>query len=292
MTMRPTALLLLTLSAAAGAQDLATAFDSEEVAPGIHVLYGADGKFGGGNMALLVGDDEIVLIDDSMTPLAPLVIERATGIAGRPVDFVINTHVHGDHAGGNAALAETGTVVVAHDNIRKRLIADPSPAGGVGGLPVITFNDGISFHVNGMEARVFHIPTAHTDGDGAIEFRGANVIHTGDLWFHGLVPFIDLDNGGSVDGYIAGQQQIIAMADDATTIIPGHGPVAGKAALERDNAMLIDSRSRVKAMVDRGMSEDAIVAANPLEIHHDDYNWGFITTERMTRTLIRDLAGE
>lgn len=292
MTLRVPALLLLTYGATAGAQDLATALDSEEVAPGIHVLYGADGKFGGGNMALLVGDDEIVLIDDSMQPLAPLVIERATGIAGRPVDFVINTHVHGDHVGGNAALAETGTVVVAHDNIRKRLIADPSPAGGVDGLPVITFGDGISFHVNGMEAKVFHLPTAHTDGDGAIEFRGANVIHTGDLWFHGLFPFIDLDSGGSVDGYIAGQQKIAAMADGDTTIIPGHGPVAGRAELERDTAMLIDSKKRVQALVDQGMDEESIVAAKPLERYHDDYNWGFITTERMTRTLVRDLTGE
>ena len=292
MTIRLPAVLLLAVCATAGAQDLATAFDSEEIAPGIHVLYGADGKFGGGNMALLVGDDEIVLIDDSMEPLAPLLIERVTGIAGRPVDFVINTHVHGDHAGGNAALAETGTTVVAHDNIRKRLIVDPSPAGGAGGLPVITFGDGISFHVNGMEAKVFHVPTAHTDGDSAIEFRGANVIHTGDLWFHDLFPFIDLNSGGSVDGYIAGQQKIIAMANDDTKIIPGHGPVADRAELERDTAMLIDSRERIKALFDQGMSEDAIVAANPLAIYHDDYNWQFITTERITRTLVRDLAGE
>ncbi len=292
MTIRLPAVLLLAVCATAGAQDLATAFDSEEIAPGIHVLYGADGKFGGGNMALLVGDDEIVLIDDSMEPLAPLLIERVTGIAGRPVDFVINTHVHGDHAGGNAALAETGTTVVAHDNIRKRLIVDPSPAGGAGGLPVITFGDGISFHVNGMEAKVFHVPTAHTDGDSAIEFRGANVIHTGDLWFHDLFPFIDLNSGGSVDGYIAGQQKIIAMANDDTKIIPGHGPVAGRAELKRDTAMLIDSRERIKALFDQGMSEDAIVAANPLAIYHDDYNWQFITTERIARTLVRDLAGE
>ncbi len=292
MTIRLPAVLLLAVCATAGAQDLATAFDSEEIAPGIHVLYGADGKFGGGNMALLVGDDEIVLIDDSMEPLAPILIERVTGIAGRPVDFVINTHVHGDHAGGNAALAETGTTVVAHDNIRKRLIVDPSPAGGAGGLPVITFGDGISFHVNGMEAKVFHVPTAHTDGDSAIEFRGANVIHTGDLWFHDLFPFIDLNSGGSVDGYIAGQQKIIAMANDDTKIIPGHGPVAGRAELKRDTAMLIDSRERIKALFDQGMSEDAIVAANPLAIYHDDYNWQFITTERIARTLVRDLAGE
>jgi len=274
------------------AQELATGFESDEVINGIYVLYGADGKFGGGNMTLLTGDEHIVLIDDSMAPLAPTLVETATGIAGRPVDFVINTHVHGDHVGSNAALAETGTIVVAHDNIRKRLVGDPSEAGGTEGLPVITFSNDITFHVNDNEAHVFHIPAAHTDGDGAIRFRNVDLLVAGDVWFHDLFPFIDLDNGGTVDGYIAGQQQLIETAGDDTTIVPGHGAVADKAELRRDLAVLIDSRARVEALVDEGMSEDEIVAANPLADYHDDYNWGFITTERMTRTLYRDLTSE
>ncbi len=292
--MRIRALLpvLALASTPALAQEFAESFDSAEVVPGIHVIFGADDKFGGGNMALLTGDEQIVLIDDSLEPLAPTLIETATGIAGRSVDFVINTHVHGDHTGGNAALAETGTIVVAHDNIRKRLVADPTPAGGAGGLPVITFSDAITFHVNGQAAHVFHIHSAHTDGDGAIHFSDANVIHTGDLWFQGIFPFIDLDNGGSVDGYIAGQKKLIAMAGDDTKIIPGHGGVSDRSAMQADLDVLIDSQKRVRALVDDGMSEDDVVAANPLADYHDDYDWFFITTERMTRTLYRDLTAE
>ena len=139
---------------------------------------------------------------------------------------------------------------------------------------------------------MFHIENAHTDGDAAILFRNINVIAAGDVMFNYLFPFIDLDNGGTVAGFIAGQQKLIAMADDETVIIPGHGPVGGKADLEKNLEVLIDSEIRVKALVEKGMSEDDIVAANPLALYHDDYNWGFITTERMTRTLIRSLTGK
>jgi glyoxylase-like metal-dependent hydrolase (beta-lactamase superfamily II) len=270
------------------AQDFATAFKSIEVAPGIHMLEGADG-FGGGNIGLLTGTDRIVLIDDGLEPLAPTLLEAAGKLAGRPIDFVINTHVHGDHVGGNAALAETGAAIVAHDNIRKRLVADTSISGGSGGLPVITFADGITFHVNGHDAHVFHVAHAHTDGDAVIHFRNTNVIHAGDIMFNGIFPFIDFDNGGSVDGYIVGMHKILAITDNSTIIIPGHGPVAKRADLERAVNMLIDAKARVKALVDAGNSEQDILAADPLA-DYDDWSWDFITTERMTGTLIRALT--
>ncbi len=272
------------------AQQFATSFKSIEVSPGIYVLDGVDG-FGGGNVELLVGDDYVVLIDDAMTPTAPALLEAVTKLAGRQVDFVINTHVHGDHVGGNEFVAGLGAIIVAHDNIRKRMIPDPKLNTGPGALPVLTFSDEVTFHLNGHEAFVFHIENAHTDGDAAILFRDVNVIAAGDIMFNYLFPYIDYDNGGSVAGFIAGQQKLIAMADDETIIIPGHGPVGNKADLEKNLAVLIDSQTRVKALVDEGMSEEEIVAANPLALYHDDYNWGFITTERMTRTLIRSLTG-
>jgi glyoxylase-like metal-dependent hydrolase (beta-lactamase superfamily II) len=205
---------------------------------------------------------------------------------------MINTHVHGDHAGGNAHFAEKGTVVFAHDNIRKRLVADSSSAGGDGGLPVVTFGDGVTFHLNSIEARVFHIPEAHTDGDAAIYFPSVNVIHTGDLMFNGIFPYIDLDSGGSVAGYIAGQQKLISLADDETKIIPGHGPLATKADLQQNLLVLTDSQARVKLLVDQGRTIDEILETNPLSVYHEDYNWSFITTERMTRTLYRSLTTE
>ena len=170
------------------------------------------------------------------------------------------------------------------------MAADPNLNTGPGALPVITFADNVTFHVNGEEAFVFHVAEAHTDGDAVIHFRHANVIAAGDVSFRGLFPFIDLDSGGSVAGYKAAMQRIIDMADESTRIITGHGPLATRADLEKDLAMLVDAEARVKTLVDRGLSADDIVAANPLAAYHDDYNWGFITTERMTRTLIRSLT--
>lgn len=284
------ALLAIGCASPVLAQQFATSFKSIEVSPGIFMLDGEDG-FGGGNVELLVGDDYVVLIDDALTPTAPTLIEAVTKLARRPIDFVINTHVHGDHVGGNELVAGMDAIIVAHDNIRKRMIPDPQLNTGPGALPVLTFSDEVTFHLNGHEVFVFHIKNAHTDGDAAILFRDANVIAAGDILFNYLFPFIDFDNGGTVAGFIAGQKKLIEMADDRTVIMPGHGPVADKADLEKNLEVLIDSEMRVKALVDKGMSEDEIVAANPLALYHDDYNWRFITTERMTRTLIRSLAG-
>lgn len=281
--------LLALLSANAIAQDAATAYTSEEVAPGIYLVVGADG-FGGGNIGLLAGEDHVAMIDNGLVPTAEILLRYVEEVTGRPVDFIVNTHVHGDHAGGNAYFASHDAVIFAHENIRKRLLADSEPAGGPGGLPVVTFEDGVTFHLNGIEARVHHLPNAHTDGDAFVVFPEANVIQTGDVFFNGLFPFIDLDNGGSVDGFIAAQRRIIELADDETRIVPGHGDLARRSDLENDLGVLIDARSKVKALVDAGKNEDEILAENPLAEYHDTYNWGFITTERMTRTLYRDLT--
>jgi glyoxylase-like metal-dependent hydrolase (beta-lactamase superfamily II) len=230
------------------------------------------------------------MIDDSMAPLAPKLLSHVTETAGREIDFMVNTHVHGDHTGGNAHFAESGTVVFAHDNIRKRLVADPGPAGGTGGLPVVTFADGVTFHLDGIEARVRHLPTAHTDGDAIIHLPAQNVIHAGDVVFHALFPFIDLDNGGTVDGYIAGQEAIIALADGDTKIIPGHGALTDRNGVQEDLDVLKAGQAAVRALVDQGMSEEEVIAENPLA-EFESRSWQFITTERMTRTLYRDLTG-
>lgn len=281
------AVVLTLLAPLAGAQ-FATEFKSTEVVPGIYMVEGADG-FGGGNMAVLIGDDYVAMIDDGLGPTAQVLHDFVTEIAGRPVDFIINTHVHGDHVGANAHFADNGTIVFAHDNIRKRLLEKPEDAGGPGGIPVVTFAEGVTWHLNGIEARIFHLADAHTDGDAAVHFPGVNVIHTGDLQFHQLFPFIDLDSGGTVSGYIAAMQALIDLADENTTIIPGHGAITDRAGLQSDLDMLVDARKRVKALADSGLSADEVVSESPLAIYHDVYDWSFITTERMTRTLYRDL---
>lgn len=283
-------LVLLALAASASAQELATTVKASEIVAGIYMLEGADGF--SSNMGLLIGDEHVLLIDDGMAPITASLIETVESLAGRPIDFVVNTHIHGDHVGSNASLAENGAVIFAHDNIRKRLIDKPEDAGGPAGLPVITFADAVTFHVNGHESFVFHVDAAHTDGDAVIQFRDINVIVAGDLHFNYMFPFIDLDSGGSVVGFLAGQQRIIAMADDETLIIPGHGPLASRSDLQAAVDMLTDAEARVKKLVDRGMTEKQILAENPLEDYHEQWNWGFITTERMTSTLYRSLTGE
>jgi len=291
--MRKTSLLVVLLmwAIASHAQEMATSVKSSEVVPGIYLIEGADG-FAGGNITLLVGDDQVVLIDDGVEPIAAALIDSVAEVAGRPVDFVINTHIHGDHVGSNAAYANAGAVIVAHDNIRKRLETDATGAGGPGGLPHITFSDAVTFHAGGHTATVFHVAAAHTDGDAVIQFAEVNVIHAADVHFNYLFPYIDLDNGGSVAGFIAGQRRIIALADDETIIIPGHGPLARKADLQVAVDMLVDAEARVKKLVDQGMTQDEVVATNPLAVYHDEWNWGFITTERMTTTLYRSLTAD
>ena len=288
--MRRLAFLSVLLVPAAFAQDwMATEIDHVDVAPGIVMLIGADGKMAGGNIGLMAGDDYVVLIDDGFTPLGEKLLAKIESIAGRGPDFVINTHAHGDHTGANQYLAENGALVVAHDRLRERMAADANQNTGPGALPVITFSDEITFHLNGVEAHVFHVDPAHTDGDAAIFFRGLNVIATGDLLFRGIFPYIDLDSGGNVDGYMRAMQRLIEAGDSETRYLSGHGPVASRADLEKDLAMLRDAVARVKALHEDGLGEAEILQENPLAVH-DEYSWNFITTERMTKTLIRSLT--
>lgn len=283
-----TALALLA-SACLFAQD-AFRLKSTEVVPGLYMLDSADDQFVGGNMGLLTGDDGIILIDDGLEAVGPALLAAIADVTGDPVDLVVNTHVHGDHVGSNAAMHAQGARIVAHDNIRRRMVdASGDDASAKEALPEITFADGVSLHMNGFTARVIHVVSAHTDGDSIIHFPDANVIHTGDVLFNGMFPFIDLRSGGSVDGYIAAQNKIIALADDETKIIAGHGPLAGRSDVRRARDMLADSQSRVKRLVDAGMSEDQVVARNPLSVY-EDWSWNFITTERMTRTLFESLS--
>ena len=280
-------LLLIVVSAGPIlAQESGISFKSIELSEGLYMLEG-QGGFAGGNLGLLTGSDGVILIDDALESYSDLVIKAVEEHTQAPVDFVINTHVHGDHIGGNAALRNTGATILSHDNIRHRMLADNAARDA---LPEVTFSDTVTFHLNGHTAFVFHVPQAHTDGDAVIHFSDVNIIHSGDLLFNGMFPRIDLDSGGSVSGYIAGQEKILAMADADTKIISGHGPLASKADLQAAHDMLVDALARVKGLVDAGKSENEILAENPLALYHDDWGWYFITTEHMTRTLYRSLT--
>ena len=282
--------LLLVLAGPAAAQDLATEVKATEAAPGIYMLEGVNGF--SSNIGLMVGAEHVLLIDNGMAPITDSLVAKVKELSGQSVDFIVNTHAHGDHVGSNAALAANGATVFAHDNLRAALVQDDSLAGGPGGLPVVTFSDAVTFHANSQKAVVLHLPAAHTDGDAVVHFPESNVIDAGDLMFNKLFPFIDIDSGGSVEGFIAGQKRLLSLADDNTAIIPGHGPLASKADLQAAVDMLVDSRQRVKQLVDAGKSLDEILEENPLADYHDTWNWGFITTERMTTTLHRSLTDE
>lgn len=290
--------LVLALGALAlplAAQEPKGNYETTELAPGLYMIEGVGG-FGGGNVGLLTGDDGVMLIDDGLPPLTEPLLAAIGKLTDSPVDLLINTHVHGDHVGGNQVLGERGATIVAHDNLRKRLVAEGIPTGRGNApappeaLPVLTFADAVTVHLNGREAYVFHVEHAHTDGDVVIHFVEDNVIHAGDVLFNGLFPFIDRDSGGSLDGYIAAQERILAVADDKTKIIPGHGHLGDKASLQASNDMLKGARDRVRALVAAGKSEDEVLAANPLAEYDEKWSWRFIDTERMTKMLYEALA--
>jgi len=270
-------------------------FKTTKLAEGIYMLSGENG-FTGGNLGLLVGDEAVVLIDDSMPQFLDKMQSSIQSVTDRPIDYVLNTHLHGDHTGNNAAVSEAGAHIIAHNNVRKRLIKkgvkkddvmQPAPKNT---LPVITFQEAIHLYFNEQPMNVVHVPHAHTDGDAVINFTKANVIHAGDVFFNGRFPYIDLSSGGSLDGMIAALKKIDSMADNNTKIIPGHGDLADKKDLKVTIDMLQDSRDKIQALLDQGLDEAAIVAENPLADYHDDWNWGFITTEKMVKQLVNNLS--
>ncbi len=270
-------------------------FATTEVASGIYMISGVGG-FTGGNIAVSVGDDGVVMIDDSMPPLLDRMKAAIKAITDSPVNFLINTHIHPDHTGNNESMGSDGTRIVAHENLRINMLSKgmktsdgnvPVPASA---LPVITFSEQMSFHLNGEDVRIIHVENAHTDGDAIIHYENANVIHTGDAFFNGLFPYIDLGSGGSVEGYIAAQQKILSLSDTDTKIIPGHGPLGDSKQLMAAVDMLVDAKILVGEQIAMGKTEDEVVAVNPLVKYEKDWSWGFITTEKMTRQVYKSLS--
>lgn len=275
----------------AAAQEAPPPIEAVQVAPGVHVLYGQ-----GGNIGVSTGSDGMFLIDDQYANMTDKVVDALAKISPDQPRFVLNTHWHHDHTGGNENLAAKGSVIVAHDRVRERMSAEnvneflkrttpPSPAGA---LPVVTFSDSLSLHVNGDELRGIHVQAAHTDGDVFIHFRKANVIHTGDLVFAGMYPFIDIDSGGSVEGVIAAVDRMLALANEGTRVIPGHGKVTDRAGLESYRQLLAVTSGRMRELVEAGKTLDEVLAAKPFADYDGQLAWAFITVERYIQILYRD----
>ncbi len=259
-------------------QDAIT-IEAKKVAGNVYILEGQ-----GGNVAVTVGDDGVFMIDDQFAPLTPKLQAAIAKLSSQPVRFLVNTHWHFDHTGGNENFARSGSIIVAQENVRKRMSTDQFleafnqkvPAAPPKALPVVTFREGVTFHWNDDEVRVISVPPAHTDGDSIVHFVSANVIHTGDVYFNGFYPFIDVTAGGSIDGMIAGVDRVLAIANGETRIIPGHGPLSGVAELKAYQAMLKAARDKIKTLVDAGKSRSEVIAAKPTAELDAEWGDGFL----------------
>lgn len=231
---------------------------------GVYVLTGS-----GGNIGLSVGDDAAFLVDDQFAPLTPKILAAIASVTSKPVRFVVNTHWHWDHSGGNENMGKAGALLVAHDNVRKRMSTEQfveffkrtEPPAAPGALPVVTFNDSVAFHLNGDDLVAFHVPPAHTDGDVIVHFTRANVVHMGDVFVTNRFPFVDLSSGGNANGIVTAADRVLAVCNSETRVIPGHGAVSDCATLRAYRDMVATIRDRVRAAMREGKSLDAIKAA-------------------------------
>lgn len=280
--------LLLSATAALGQDFSKVEIKVTKVAGTVYMLQGA-----GGNIGVSAGEDGIVVVDDEYAALAPKIIAALNGITDKPIEFIVNTHYHGDHTGGNEVFARTGTII-AQEHVRKRLqsgtkfgtrVTPPAPAVA---LPVVTFNDRATVHVNGEDIRATYYPHGHTDGDAVIEFVQSNVVHMGDDFFNGLFPIIDLENGGSARGMLANVEKVLATMRDDAKVIPGHGPLGDKAALRAFADMLRGTTDAVAAAVKAGKTLDQMKQEKILA-PWDKWNTTAIPAERYMEVLYNDL---
>ncbi len=256
-----------------------------KVAGSVYMIAGTDdmAAFSGGNIAVSVGEDGVLMVDSKMAPLGNQIRAAIHNLGGSSPKYVLNTHVHGDHTNGNSAFSREGTIV-AHTNVRKRLSDKPENI-----WPVITFDQSMSIHMNGEEIQAIHYPEGHTDGDAVVHFKGSNVIHLGDHWFNKLLPYVDLDNGGTVQGYMANIKRILDEIPDDIKIIPGHGDLANKEDLRNFHRMLQETVSLVTEKMKSGKSLDDIKKEG-LQEEWKSWSWSFISTERWIETIYKSYS--
>jgi glyoxylase-like metal-dependent hydrolase (beta-lactamase superfamily II) len=266
----------------------------QQLRPGLHVVSGT-----GCNVAVWSGPDGTVVVDDGVAPLAPQLLDAVQKVAPGPVRVVISTHWHRDHTGGNELFGSSGSLLVAHDNVHVRM-AEPQtvvaddlevPAAVSDALPVVTFDDTLSLHLNGDRLTALHVEAAHTDGDVVLWWEDANIVHVGDVYYSGMFPFIDLGTGGSLAGLVAALETVLSRADARTVIIPGHGPVSNRAELAAYRDMVVAVGRHVRALIDAGKSRDEVLAVRPAAAYDDRYGQGAMTADRFVGILFDDLAG-
>jgi cyclase len=268
---------------------------SQELAPGLHLITGP-----GGNIAAVIEPDGVALIDSNVPPKAAELKAAVGRLSDRGVRFLLNTHWHFDHAGGNEIFGQSGTVIVAHHNCRKRLANEqtiafldmkfpPSPKAA---LPVVTFGDTGTLHHGNTVIEACYVPSAHTDTDAAYLLPRFDVLHTGDLFLNGIYPFIDYSTGGDLEGWILGLKKVLEMAGPRTQIIPGHGPMAKKADLITFRDMLTQVRDRIKPLIEQGKSLQHVIAAKPTQPLDDKWGKGAFTPEVFVQMVYEGMSAK
>lgn len=265
---------------------------THELGLGVYMLEGA-----GGNIGVSVGKDGVVLIDDQFAPLTDKIVAAVKKLSDQPIRFLINTHYHGDHTGGNENLGKAGVLIFAHDNVRQRLlegvnapalnrVVPPAPPAA---LPVVTFSEDTTFHLNGDTLHVFHVEPAHTDGDSMIHFRNADVIHTGDVFRTTGYPSVDAAAGGSFMGILRGYERLMAMAGPNTKILPGHGAVSTREDVKAQYDIFVSFRDQVSAAKRQGKSLDAIKAMKITAAHDAAWGSGRVTGDMLIEQVFAEL---
>ena len=264
-----------------------------KVSGNVYMLLGS-----GGNIGVYAGDDGVFIVDDQFAPLTKKIKAAIGKISDKKIRFVINTHWHFDHVGGNENLGEMGSVIIAHENVRKRMSTDQFieffqkkiPASPKVALPIITFTQDITFHPNEDDIHVFHVSNAHTDGDAIVFFQNSNVVHTGDIYFAGLYPFIDTSAHGSVNGVIDAVQYVLSIINDDTKVIPGHGPLSNKTELRAYVDMLIRLRAKISKQISNGKTLEEIQRSKPTQEFDEKWGHGMLTPDQFVQILYKDLS--
>ncbi len=252
----------------------------------------------GGNVGVFIGDDGTFVIDDQFAPLSEKLMAAITTLGGDSPRFLLNTHFHGDHTGGNENFGEMGALIVSHNNARERLVEGTeikafgmkTPPAADKALPVVTYMNEMFFYLNKDTVRIVHTPNAHTDGDSFVHFEKANVVHAGDIFFNGFYPFIDAEHGGSLKGTIAAVDAILAVTDASSKIIPGHGPLADKAQLEAYRRMLETAYTNLLTLKNDGLTTGEAKLRKPLEALDAKWSGGIFTSDRWIEIVYSAVA--
>ena len=267
----------------------------EKLAERLYMLWDSDGM---GNTAVLTGGDGVLMIDTKVENSVDKLLAKIAELSERPIRFVIITHWHFDHTGGNEKVAKTGATIIAHENVRKhmsiehdmKMLNKKVPPASEMARPLVTFKKEITFHLNGEEVKVFHVAHGHTDGDAVVYFQNANVIHMGDLYFEGFYPYIGIYSGGSINGMIKVINQVLPMIDEHTKVVPGHGPLSNKVQLQEYVSMLTAIRDNVSRLIQEGNTMEKVVAAKPTQAFDEKWGKGFLQPDQFAKLVYMDLS--